>query len=93
MLKKKFFRFDKKKPSFCEKLGSQLKFCAYVIYEWYLKHLSQCSHWNGFSKVDISPVRVGSSVSATDWFTISSWLLIKQWNFVPVERVWNQAKI
>jgi hypothetical protein len=29
-----------KKPSFCEKIGSQIKFCAiksaYVIYEWYL---------------------------------------------------------
>ena len=37
---KKLFCFDKKKSSFCENFGSQIKFCAtpsaYVIYEWYL---------------------------------------------------------
>ena len=38
MLYKKFFCFDKKTNSFWETLGCcQIKFCAYVIYEWYLK--------------------------------------------------------
>ena len=37
MLKKKFFCFDEEKNSFCEKLGSRIKFSAYVIYEWYLR--------------------------------------------------------
>ena len=39
MLKNKIFCFDENNPVFVEKIGSQLKFCAYVIYEWYLKEV------------------------------------------------------
>ena len=31
MLKKKIFCFDAKKDSFCEKLGSQVKYCAIKV--------------------------------------------------------------
>ena len=36
MLKNKIFCFDENNPVFVEKIGYQIKFCAYVIYEWYL---------------------------------------------------------
>ena len=37
MLKNKIFCFDEKKPPvFVKKIGCQIKFFAYVIYEWYL---------------------------------------------------------
>ena len=37
MLKNKIFCFDEKKLVFVMKIGCQIKFCAYVIYKWYLE--------------------------------------------------------
>ena len=48
-VEKEILLFRRKKPSFCEKLGSQIKFCAYVIYGWYL---SLCWEYLGFPERD-----------------------------------------
>ena len=45
MLKNKIFCFDENNPVFVEKIGYQIKFCAYVIYEWYLTIQSVWNTW------------------------------------------------
>ena len=45
MLKKKFFCFDKKKNSFCEKFGSQIKFCAIKVLTQFMNGTLKARVW------------------------------------------------